>query len=53
MAATKLYLADSPLSQIGPLNMLETAQALSIAATARPRWRFSRRPASTIRACSN
>jgi hypothetical protein len=28
VAATKLYLASSPLSQIGPLNMLETAQAL-------------------------
>jgi hypothetical protein len=28
VAATKLYLADSPLSQIGPLNMLQTAQAL-------------------------
>ena len=28
VAATKLYLTDSPLSQIGPLNMLETAQAL-------------------------
>ncbi len=28
VAATKLYLTDSPLSQIGPLNMLKTAQAL-------------------------
>ena len=28
VAATKLYLASSPLAQIGPLNMLETAQAL-------------------------
>ncbi len=28
VAATKLYLASSPLSQIGPLNPLETAQAL-------------------------
>jgi hypothetical protein len=28
VAATRLYLASSPLSQIGPLNMLETAQAL-------------------------
>jgi hypothetical protein len=28
VAATKLYLASSPLSQIGPINPLETAQAL-------------------------
>jgi hypothetical protein len=28
VAATKLYLTGSPLSQIGPLNMLQTAQAL-------------------------
>jgi hypothetical protein len=28
VAATRLYLASSPLRQIGPLNMLETAQAL-------------------------
>ena len=28
VAATRLYLTDSPLSQIGPLNMLQTAQAL-------------------------
>ena len=28
VAATRLYLASSPLSQIGPINPLETAQAL-------------------------
>ncbi len=28
VAATKLYLASSPLGQIGPLDMLQTAQAL-------------------------